>query len=337
MMIRGRGKNGRHAVLPRLLFMLLCGGLPVVAHAAADDWRQQATEYRFAARHAAGNVHYFVTNADKSYPVTSVLIVMHGHPRDVGRTLSAARQAASGNASASHIPIVAPLFQVAASQNERCKSPGLPAPSAGDVLWNCHSWLEGGLDEQGKLSAFAAIDQLLAQLKQRWPGLHQVTFAGFSAGGQFVQHYIAFARPPAGIRMRYVVADPGSWLWFDPRPTNGCQQVNQWKYGMEKVPAWLVGSAEGARDRYRAAAVSYLVGGEDQGSGPGRYEHILDKSCAAESQGQYRLDRAVNYAHYDAAILKPVTPHPFDVVPGCRHDVRCVFPSDAGRERLFSR
>ncbi|MFB9086984.1 hypothetical protein ACFFW8_19475 [Erwinia tracheiphila] len=83
-----------------------------------------------------------------------------------------------------------------------------------EALWNGHFWVDGLPDTLGQVSAFSAIDRLLVELKQRWPSLQQITLAGFSTGGQFVQHYVAFVRHPAGIRICYVIADPGSWLWL---------------------------------------------------------------------------------------------------------------------------
>ncbi|MCX8956179.1 hypothetical protein EHW64_02395 [Erwinia psidii] len=319
-----------------LLLPLACSLLTFFAEAGSSGWPQDVSEQTFVTQPSGENFHYFISNAKISDNVTSALIVMHGHPRDVGKTLTAALMAARNTPAASQIPVIAPLFQVSDAQSVHCRSAGLPAALPEDALWNCHSWLDGGPDVQNRLSAFSALDQLLAHLKQRWPSLRQVTVAGFSAGGQFVQHYVAFARPPVGMRMRYVIADPGSWLWFDPRALTTCPQINQWKYGLEKVPLWLDDRLAGARERYRNADVRYLEGGDDRGSGPGSYLHILDKSCAANSQGRYRLDRGIRYARYDSEVLKPVIPHPLEVAAGCRHDVLCVFPSQAGRQALFT-
>ncbi|WP_233268483.1 hypothetical protein [Pantoea sp. BAV 3049] len=323
-------------LLTRLYCVLLfcCGPIAMTQAAGIPSGFKEET---FATSDSAGNFHYFISGEDADKNTTSVLIVMHGHPRDVGNTLSAALQAASGNPAASNIPIIAPLFQVSAAQSVHCHSSGLPATLPDDALWNCHSWLDGGLDISGKLSAFGALDQLVAHLRHRWPSLRQVTLAGFSAGGQFVQHYVAFARPPEGIRMRYVIGDPGSWLYFDKRPVMpDCKTANDWKYGLDNVPEWLKNDVTGARERYRSADISYLEGGNDRGKGRGVYYRILDKSCAANSQGNYRLDRGENYTQYDRDVLKPVRPHQLTVVDGCRHDVRCVFPSPAGRQVLFA-
>lgn len=57
-------------------------------------------------------------------------------------------------------------------------------------------WIEGGLDNAGKTGSFNAMDNLLADMKRRWPSLQTITVAGFSAGAQFVQHYVGFAHPP---------------------------------------------------------------------------------------------------------------------------------------------
>lgn len=335
MKSQARRQTKMLSLLARLFYAVACCGPIAISQAA--DLPAGVKEETFFTSESAGHFHYFIASQNAGQNATAVLIVLHGHPRDVGNTLNAALDAASGNPAARNIPVIAPLFQVSAAQSEHCHSPGLPAALPGDALWNCHSWLDGGKDISGKLDAFSAIDQLVAHLRQRWPALQQVTLAGFSAGGQFVQHYIAFAKPPEGVRMRYVIGDPGSWLYFDPRPVRvGCPTVNDWKYGLSTVPDWLKSEVAGARERYRVADISYLEGGDDHGQGRGVYYRILDKSCAANSQGNYRLDRGVNYARYDRDVLRPVRPHPLTVVEGCRHDVRCVFPSPAGKRVLFA-
>ena len=214
------------------------------------------------------------------------------------------------------------------------------------------------MDNSGKTGSFNALDNLLADLKRRWPSLQSITVAGFSAGAQFVQHYVGFAHPPNGVRLRYVVADPGSWLYFEnlrPQPTSWgscgsettcrfrwqtlnagqCPRANQWKYGLEALPVHLQRPADTARRRYAAADITYLAAAEDTGTAPGAYYRILDKSCAAQLQGPYRLQRALAYADYDRRYLAPDKPHRLTIVPGCGHNVACVFPAPAARRALF--
>lgn len=321
--------------LAQLMVLLACW-MPVIpqASAAKQIWPARAYEHTFALPANAGNFHYYSLTPASSN-ISRVLIVLHGHPRDVGNTLTAASQAAAASPDTKDIAIVAPLFQVSTADASHCWSSGLPAALPEDALWNCHSWLDGGKDSADKISAFSALDALIGHLKQRWPAIREVTVAGFSAGGQFVQHYIAFSHAPAGVTLRYVVADPGSWLYFDPLVAKACPAANDYKYGISNLPAWLAENATEARERYRSALVRYLEGGDDHGKGKGRYWRILDKSCAAMAQGEFRLDRGENYAKYDRKVLKPASPHTLTVVAGCAHDVRCVFPSAEGRQALF--
>jgi|GEM_PF-4888346 len=261
--------------LPFCCALALCLLPPRTAQAADSALAAIADAHQVALGHAAGNLSYFVAKSPPPQPVTA-LIVLHGHPRDAGKTLAAAIQAARLAGDARNTLLVAPLFQVPEAQSAHCRSAGVPPPQSGDALWSCGSWIGGGLDNQGKTSAFAALDRLLVALKRQWPTLQTVTVAGFSAGAQFVQHYVGFAAPPVGLRVRYLVADPGSWLYFDrlrPQPlqqgrpaswracnresdcgfgwqaadTGQCPQANRWKYGLDAIPAWLGRSGEQAR------------------------------------------------------------------------------------------
>ncbi|MEZ2295700.1 hypothetical protein [Variovorax sp. RCC_210] len=286
------------------------------------------------------------TPAAASAP-TKALIAMHGHPRDADKTFNAALLAVRNADALADTLVVAPVFQVAADKAAKCSAPGVPAAQAGDLLWTCGSWLEGGRAESGaRITSFAAMDALVAELARRWPSLRTVTIAGFSAGAQMVQHYIGFADQEhagaASVAVRYVVADPGTWLYFDawrPQPAadGACPGVNRWKYGTDGLPASLGRTAAQARHRYAAADISYLEGALDSSDAKGTYYGILDKSCAALAQGPYRMQRGLAYAQYDRTLLAPDKRREVVVVPGCAHDVACVFPSEAARAALLGR
>ncbi|CVE21436.1 aldehyde dehydrogenase family protein [Serratia marcescens] len=119
------------------------------------------------------------------------------------------------------------------------------------------------------------------------------------------------------------------------RNAGHCPQANRWKYGLEAFPAHLQRTADAARRRYAAADITYLAAAEDTGAAPGAYYRILDKSCAAQLQGPYRLQRALAYADYDRHYLAPEKPHRLTIVPGCGHNVACVFSAPAARQALF--
>lgn len=318
----------------------------------------------------SGALHYYIGRlpsgaAPDPDSIVSALIVIHGYPRDANRTLGAAVLAARKAGRDTNTVMIAPLFQVADSEAQRCSFHGNPVAQKGDALWTCSSWIAGGRAEGGGATSFEAIDALTASLAKSWPRLRAITIAGFSAGAQFVQHSIGFARPPKGVRLRYVVADPGTWLYFDayrPMPlVDGqpsawtrcrdvsscsfawlpldarmaatCPDANRWKYGTDGLPdAFGVGANE-ARARYAAADVAYLEGALDTGDGRGTFFRLLDKSCAADLQGPYRLQRGLAYSAYSQRFLS--ANRPMAVVPLCAHEVTCVFPSDAARPLLF--
>jgi hypothetical protein len=315
---------------------------------------------------AAGVLHFYVSRAADSSatPPSHALIAVHGHPRDASKTFNAAVAAAQRAQRLDDTLVAAPIFQVPSALSKKCRSKGVPEAQDGDLVWTCESWLEGGLaSNDPHFSSFDALDAVVAELVRQWPGLRTITVAGFSAGAQMVQHAIGFAADRPGMTLRYVVADPGTWLYFDrdrPLPQGGkagwsscdrsdmagcafdfvagptdCIELNQWKYGMDDIPAQLKPGAAQARRRYARADIHYLEGALDSSDGKGTASGVLDKSCAAEAQGPYRLQRGLAYAAYDRAKLAPHLDRHVTIVPGCAHDVACVFPSDAARAALF--
>ena len=367
----------------------LCRGVALAAMlaasmprpAAADDppdcaaSASSACYFSFATAGAGGRLHYYASRSSgvpsPGPAPTAALVVVHGHPRDANKTFDAALAAVHGAAVDAVTLVVAPVFQVDAGQATKCRTAGVPAAAPGDLLWSCASWIDGGVAaNDNALTSFAALDALIAELARQWPSLRSITVAGFSAGGQMVQHYVGFAAlpPTPALAVRYVVADPGSWLYFDavrPQPMQegrvvdwaqcgqgrafpdpcalefrvaddaACIALNRWKYGTEMLPPQLRRGVAEARARYAAADIAYLEGGLDSGTAPGTYYRILDKSCAAEAQGPYRLQRGLAYAQYDRTLLAPGRHREVSVVPGCAHDVACVFAAPAAREALL--
>jgi hypothetical protein len=291
----------------------------------------------------AGQLAYYVSR--QSSP-RSALLVMHGYPRDATRSFKAGWAAVQAAGLQDRVLVVAPLFQVEAEEASRCQTAGEPPAQAGDALWRCGGWLAGDRSSGSQaISSFAALDALVVALLHQWPSLRSITLAGFSAGAQLLQHYAGFAADaPVGVRLRYVIADPGTWLYFDAvRPTAAmqapeaanCPHYNQWKYGSTELPPGLGRDADAARARYRAAELVYVAGALDNGPGPGTADRLLDHSCAAQWQGPYRLQRAQGYLAYEREVLKPTRPRGLTVVQGCAHSVVCVLTSPEVRARLF--
>jgi hypothetical protein len=294
----------------------------------------------------SGSLPIFVSQ-DWAHPLPAirrVVIVVHGFERNADEYA----KTVTGLSPPADTMVIAPQFLAPEDAAGR--------DVADDVLrWGRDRWDSGWPAEgQARVSSFDAIDALLATLGNRTmlPNLTAIVLAGFSAGGQLVQRYAAVGRGEAmldrdGVRMRYVVGSPGSYLYFDDaRPGPGgilgvfagaaeCPDFNRWKYGfggaLPPYVAALTASPADLEKRFAARPVVYLLGTAD--SDP---EHrVLDKSCAAEAQGPNRYARGVNYFHAmrarNALALKQVLAE----APGAAHSAAKVFGSPCGRAALF--
>lgn len=284
---------------------------------------------------------YFVSEAPNAAP-NSALIAIQGYPRDANRTFHAAAIAAQRAGRIARTLIVAPIFQVPDVEARRfCHFRGMPDPTKSNALWHCGTWLNGAPALNAPVTAFGALDALINHLLVTYPSIHTLTIAGFSAGGQFTQRYAAFAaKPSRPVRERFVVADPSAFLYFNrfrPHPNPiACPNFNDWKFGTENLPFYLGRSAADARAAYKAADVHYLEGANDYGRGRGTAYRMLEKNCAAETQGRYRLTRGRAYAAYDRKFLARGR-HSLTIAPGCAHNVTCVFTAQAAEPALFGK
>jgi hypothetical protein len=145
------------------------------------------------------------------------------------------------------------------------------------------------------------------------------------------------------LRVRYVVANPSSSLYFDPqRPIAGGTDFaippgaadcayDRYKFGLQRRNAYMNASARtGLTERYRKRDVVYLLG--DQDTDP--YHRSLDKGCAAAAQGLTRYARGNAYKAYLDRFHAPHM-HRLLVVPGVAHSGRKMLNSEAGIAALF--
>ena len=281
-------------------------------------------------------------SADWSKPLPDInraVLVLHGRLRNADVYFRSAKtaQAAAGDAGKSTIMIV-PQFLAGIDVDAY----NLPTET---LRWSLEGW-EGGDPAEGPTSAssFDALDAILAKLadKNLFPNLKQVVVAGHSGGAQVVQRYAIAAKGDTaltrgGIAVRYVVANPSSYAYFNsvrPQQTiaDSCPGYNNWKYGMEARPAYLADPAIVALEQnYVARRVIYLLGTEDTNPN----HPALDKTCMAEAEGPYRYARG----HAYAAVMQERdfgTPHHslWDV-QGVGHDGDKMLTSHCGLKALF--
>ncbi len=293
---------------------------------------------RVATADGAGLLPLYVS-ADWSAPlpgITRAVIVVHGQLRNAATYYRSAQQAAAaaGPAAAGSL-LVVPQFlaEVDAGAN------GLPA----EVLrWRGGGWM-GGEPASGPapVSSFDALDAIVARLGDRslLPNLRLVVVAGHSGGGQVVQRYAVLGRGAAGVPVRFVVANPSSYAYFSaerPAAPPGfspaqCPDFDTWKYGMHGLPRYAGAADAAAVERgYAARQVTYLLGGADTDPD----QAALDRSCAGEAQGPYRLARGQAYYAYLRA-RHPQMGQSVVIVPGVGHNGRAMFTSPQGVAALF--
>eukprot|EP01132_Coremiostelium_polycephalum_P021253 gene21253-25251_t len=233
--------------------------------------------------------------------VTRALIIVHGRLRNAMTYLDSGEKAAEAAGQNANTLVIAPQFlnQTDLKRNQI---------DSQTLRWNSNDWMAGEPSTgPGQISSYGALDQIIKHLGNRklFPNLKEIVVAGHSGGGQVVQRFALTGHDhpllqTEGISLRYVVANPSSYAYFSPqRPVKfdvaSCPGFNDWKYGMQNLPAYAKGqSAEQLEQAYVSRNVTYLLGQQDTDPN----HPALDKSCGAETQGAYRLIRGHNYFDY---------------------------------------
>lgn len=270
--------------------------------------------------------------------IERVLIVIHGRLRNAETYRKSAESAAELAGQSAHTLVIAPQFL-----NE--SDVALYSLPATLLRWQGNEWMGGGLSKgPNPLSSYAALDEIVGRISDRkqFPDVKQIVIFGHSGGGQVVQRYALLAKDqPAlktnGIRLRYVVANPSSYAYFnEQRPVAfdhaKCVGFNRWKYGLSDMPVYAGGQTPlQLESGYVKREVIYLLGQQDIDP-----KHpALDKGCEAEAQGAYRLERGKLYFGY---LLRR---HPEGVnqrlveVPGVGHNGDGMLTSPEGQKALF--
>ncbi|GGF48351.1 hypothetical protein GCM10011611_63480 [Aliidongia dinghuensis] len=343
------------AALRRGALALLAGIVAASDASAADETDPHklpvkvVADQRLAVTGAggAGVLPLYVTG-DWTRPepaVTRAIIVIHGLLRDADTYLRSAETALSeaGDAGRGTLLIV-PQFLA----DLDIAPHDLPAET---LRWGRSSWTGGEpAHRPAPVSSFEAIDAILARLADPdlFPALQTVVVAGHSAGAQVAQRYAVAGNGEAaltqhGVHVRYVVANPSSYVYFSadrplaaggtgPFPAATCPDFNQWKYGFEAPPPYVAASTPDALERrYAARDVVYLLGTADIDPN----HPALDKSCAAEAEGPYRFARGHAYFAYLQARHPTGFAQSLHDVPGVAHDGGRMLGSTCGLAALF--
>ena len=232
-----------------------------------------------------------------------------------------------------------------------------------DVLfWASDGWQRGdesiSTDAHPRpvsISSFSVVDTILERMSEsdRFPNLEQIVIVGHSAGGQFVNRFAAGSQveqtaiQQRGIEVRYVVANPSSYLYFNGErrvgdegdqfatpETSSCPSYNAYKYGLENMNSYMaaVGAAQ-IRAQYPQRTLVYLLGSEDNDPA----SPLLDTNCAAMLQGSNRLERGMVYYSYLQHYFgeQALATHEMAYVLDVGHSSSEMFQSGAGVKALF--
>ncbi len=275
--------------------------------------------------------------------VTKALIIVHGTLRNADAYYATGQELlAQADDLADGTMVVAPQFLIEPDVVAFSLSPQT-------LAWTQNGWKGGEAARQpAPISSFSALDALLKHFADRrlYPSLKIVIVMGHSAGAQLVQRYAVVGREAedltsAGISVRYLVANPSSYIYFDnERPAlpdqqaglAACPKATQWRYGLTGAPPYVSSQDPKLLEgRYAARNVVYLLCQADTNP----YTHFIDRSCGAMAQGPYRLARGLTYFDY----MKKRHPSELNQkvveVPGVGHDDEAMFTSDCGIAVLF--
>lgn len=335
-------------VLRRLAMALALVMAPALALARPVRPVDVIADARMAVDTPQGHAQFpLYLSADWNVPqpgVQRAVIVVHGRLRNADtyfRTAQHARELAGVDAASTLL--VAPQFLSTADVHAH------DAP--GDLLsWKGNAWMAGASAASGvPVSSYAVLDDIARHLADRrlFPNLKTIVFAGHSGGAQVLQRYAIASHADAfaaeGIDVRFVVASPSSYAYFDAqRPdANGvpgtfdaarCAGFDHWKYGMESRPA-VVGDRTPAQLEadYVKRRITYLVGGDDDDPA----SVSLDKSCAAQAQGAQRVARAEGFFRYLQTRHPDGLNQSFHIVPGVGHDGARMLTSSCALATMF--
>ncbi len=227
---------------------------------------------------------------------------------------------------------------------------GVKLDEKGLLFWD-PKWREGGVSlstglnkDLPVLSSFEVMDRLIDASIKKNPNIQKMIILGHSAGGQFVLRYAAINSrhellKQQGISIRYVVANPSSYLYLDktrykftpkgeileiPQENfKDCPGYNKFKYGMEDRYGYAKHfSIKTIRKRLLTRPIIFLIGMEDIDR-----EWLLDKSCECDTQGRNRYERGILYRHHLSSFVKAI-PNPQHIwieIPGVGHNSTEMF------------
>jgi pimeloyl-ACP methyl ester carboxylesterase len=343
------GKTWVQLVLATGLVLQAVAALPAHAKAPQGKSARQPEAQIISLDSPRGSYNFAVySGADLHLANTGIrraVIFQHGIKRDADRYFDVGlKLLEAAHLDPSESLLLAPAFLTASDKPADDKIP----------LWRGDNWMQCQVSVSGPaaVNSCEALDGIAQYLtaSNRFPALKEIIFIGHSAGAQLLQRYAVLnnaedALRKAGIRVRYVISSPSSYLYLDANRPEGdsfaavnsilCPGYNNYRYGPDNMVEYGQGlDGEQLFRRYAARDVTYLVGARDNNPS----HRLLDKSCSAVLQGTDRVDRHKNYLRYEQFLARkwrvPVKREEMQV-PGAGHEAAGIFESEAVAEKIF--
>ncbi len=282
--------------------------------------------------------------ADGDPRVRRGLVVVHGNNRNPDTYFETGVVAVAEGGESGLTAIVAPHFQTLDD-----------GPDFDEPYWSSPGWKRGNLSQSAgplpRVSSYAALDSIARLLLDagRFPLISEVVVTGHSAGGQVLHRYAATSRVEDsarnGVRFRYVVANPSTYLYLGPERDDGqgdfsvpdfslapggpCDDYDEWHYGLEDRNSYAGAlEADSIRGLLARRDVRILIGDADTLSAS------LDQSCGANRQGANRYVRGRTIVRFMDARYGGHR-HVEMIVPGVGHSSRSMWTSRVGMAALF--
>jgi len=287
------------------------------------------------------------------YPsVTRAVVIIHGNRRDAAQYENVMQNAIhDAGEKYWNTLLIAPEFL---EENDAAVN---QVPDD-ELRWKHLAWIDGENARNAQISSYDALDAILERLSNHilLPNLQSVVLVGYAGGAMMVQRYAVVGRGGdalvhSGLRLRYVVANPSSYLYFsNERPVPGSTgdydfavpvrecagDNNRWRYGVNNPPPYAAEEDFAVMEqRYIHRDVVYLLGAEAQDPN----ETSFDLSCAGEDQGPTRFVRGMAYFRYlelrHAELGTASASQQLLVVPGVGNSAYHLMTSRCGAASVF--
>ena len=279
----------------------------------------------------SGIFSHFISHnlQQRNESIEKAIITIHGSERNAHTYYNSIETLARRRGESEKLLIVSPHYKEVQDPRE-----------ANEFYFHPEGWLSGdGAINRKEVSAFELVDHMISLManKENFPNLKEIVLTGHSAGGQLVQRYAVGSildQVYPGIHFRYIVANPGSYLYLtNRRPFQGPKNCayNDYKFGMDKRNAYMSQRpAPKMISDYLKKDVVYFLGEADIRSDD------IDQSCPAVYQGRFRLERGQLYMQQLSGQF-PEHEHHLSTVPGVGHTQYGMYTSENGIKVLFQK